>query len=221
MKATAQEQRDLRGAAAEYHVNNTLYRSLGAGRWKKDGSQQDFVLFDGILLPSPAEHRYNQPFTEVDHLLVSTKGVFAIETKSISGKVFGEKKSKKWHSAIANARYEQGLYDRGFTNPFKQNAYHIMAISKVLKDAGIQAWINNLVILVDADVYGWEPGHWGSEVANGLFLSANQAASYIQKQNDSLSLSDVQRIAKALNSYYLSTETNMATFRRNLPEAQA
>jgi hypothetical protein len=208
-----QDRIDVKGMAAEYHVNNTLHLELGAARYTVNSSQQDYILFDGILLPAPKTKR-DQPFTEVDHILISTKGVFAIETKSISGKVYGEKASHKWHSAQASTFKKDGLYDREFTNPFRQNSFHISAINELLKKAGIQTWATNIVALVDADESGWEEGHWGSEQRiPGLFLSAKEIVQHLNTLPDILSKSQVSEVASVLYPYYLKTEANMAEFR--------
>ncbi len=204
---------DMKGMAAEYHVNNTLHLELGAVRFDKNKSHQDCILFDGILLPAPQTER-EQPFTEVDHILISTKGVFAIETKSISGQVYGEKASHKWHSAQASSFKKNGLYDREFTNPFRQNSFHISAINDLLKKAGLKVWATNIVALVDANELGWEDGHWGGvKRIAGLFLSAKEIVQHLNTLPEILSESQVGEIANILHPYYLTTEANMAEFR--------
>lgn len=213
MSNSFQDIRDTKGKAAEYHINNTLNIKLGAVRFREESaSYEDTFLFDGILLPAPKTDRA-QPFTEVDHLLVCSKGVFSIETKSIAGKVFGEERSKKWNSAQASSFKQDGLYDRGFTNPFRQNAFHISAINQALKSANIKAWVTNFVVLVDADEYGWEPGHWGSEKIKNLFFSANEIVTKLKEMPDTLTRKEVREIASILHPYYRDTSKNMSEFR--------
>ena len=212
MSAKFKKITDEKGLAAEYHVNNTLHRELGAKRYDPDNFIQDAILFDGLLLPSPSKTR-GQPFTEVDHLFISRKGVLAIETKSISGKVYGERDSIKWNSAKPNARYEAGLYDRGFTNPFRQNGFHVAAISNVLKEGGYRNWVTNLIVLVDADASGWEDGKWGSDSISDLFLSAEELVAHIKSLEDSLNMTEVKAISKLFYPHYLATEGNMPEFK--------
>lgn len=204
---------DEKGMAAEYHVNSTLHLELGAVRYIPGKAGQDAILFDGMLLPSPSKKGRSQPFTEVDHLLISRKGIFAIETKSISGKVFGERESKKWNSAKPSDQYKDGLYDRGFTNPFKQNGFHIAAISSVLKEGGHRAWVSNIVVLVNADAAGWEEGSWGSDTVKDLFLSADDFVTHVESLDDVLTIEDVSSISESFYPYYLATEGNMAVFK--------
>jgi hypothetical protein len=202
--------RDERGRAAEYHVNNTLHRSLGAVRFREsDFPVESYYLFDGIILPA-GQARY----TEVDHLLVSVKGVFAVETKSIHGKVFGERNSQKWHSASPTKNGQ--LYDRGFTNPFKQNQLHISAIQDVLTGAGLKSWVNNVVVLVDADSTGWEPGHWGADPIQDLFLSAPELAKNISARESVFSLRETDRIARLFHRYYKERDVLRAKFNQQI-----
>ncbi|MBD3821877.1 MAG: NERD domain-containing protein [Thiotrichales bacterium] len=202
--------RDERGRAAEYHVNNTLHRSLGAVRFREsDFPVESYYLFDGIILPA-GQNRY----TEVDHLLVSAKGIFAIETKSIHGKVFGERNSQKWHSASPTKNGQ--LYDRGFTNPFKQNQLHISAVQDVLTNAELKSWVNNVVVLVDADSTGWEPGHWGADPIQDLFLSAKDLAKNILARESVFSLSETAHIARLFQRFYVERDALRVKFNEQI-----
>jgi hypothetical protein len=141
---------NLRGLAAEYHVNSTLHLELGAMPFEL--AEAGVYLFDGILIPNAIKG--HNPYTEIDHLLVCSKGVFSIETKSFAGEAFGEKSGKKWFTA--NRRESSREVDtRTLSNPFKQNNYHIVSLSALLKKGGVGSFINNFVVLVDANEYGW------------------------------------------------------------------
>lgn len=63
--------------------------------------------------------------TQIDHILVSTRGVFVIETKHYSGWIFADAKSQKW---------TQVLYKKKFTfqNPLRQNYKHLKTIQGIL-----------------------------------------------------------------------------------------
>lgn len=82
--------------------------------------------------PAPEYHLLNNitlPFrdgtTQIDHILISTKGVFVIETKHYAGWIFGEKAAKQW---------TQVLYKRKskFQNPMRQNFLHLKALQQLL-----------------------------------------------------------------------------------------
>ena len=74
--------------------------------------------------------------SQIDHVVVSPYGIFVIETKNISGHVYGAEFSQQW------TRYWRG-YKRGgyygtdnmsFDNPVLQNGAHVKALSERLQE---------------------------------------------------------------------------------------
>lgn len=63
--------------------------------------------------------------TQVDHVVVSTFGVFVIETKNLTGWIFGDEISRKWSQSIYAERYQ-------FRNPLHQNYKHVKAVEELL-----------------------------------------------------------------------------------------
>ncbi len=63
--------------------------------------------------------------TQIDHVLVSTKGIFVIETKNYSGWIFGDEKSKQWMQVIYRVKSR-------FQNPIHQNYLHLKTIEQLL-----------------------------------------------------------------------------------------
>ncbi len=63
--------------------------------------------------------------TQIDHILISTKGVFVIETKDYSGWIFGDEKSKQWMQVIYRVKSR-------FQNPIHQNYLHAKTIEQLL-----------------------------------------------------------------------------------------
>lgn len=57
--------------------------------------------------------------TQIDHIIVSTKGIFVIETKAFSGWIFGDKKLSVWTKTTRQGRKYP------FQNPLHQNYKHI------------------------------------------------------------------------------------------------
>ena len=62
---------------------------------------------------------------QIDHIVVSVYGIFVIETKNYKGLITGFEDSEYWIKNIFKNKYE-------FYNPIKQNAGHILALSKKL-----------------------------------------------------------------------------------------
>lgn len=80
-------------------------------------------IFDDILIS------YNGDFTQIDHLIVSSRGIFVVETKNLEGWIFGNQKIRTWTQSIYGNNYK-------FSNPLHQNFKHIKILSKAM---GMQA----------------------------------------------------------------------------------
>jgi len=70
--------------------------------------------------------------TQIDHVVVSTKGVFLIETKNFSGLLFGRANESHWTQVAGRTR-------RKFQNPLRQNYKHVrfMADNLQVKESAI------------------------------------------------------------------------------------
>ncbi|MCW6700669.1 NERD domain-containing protein [Anaerococcus sp. NML200537] len=66
--------------------------------------------------------------TQIDHLVVSTYGIFSIETKNYKGWIYGSEFGKNWTQNIYGNK-------KTFMNPILQNYAHIKAIENILKDS--------------------------------------------------------------------------------------
>ena len=62
---------------------------------------------------------------QIDHVIISTYGIFSIETKQYNGYITGSKYDKKWVRHLKNKK----IY---YTNPIRQNYGHIKALAKLL-----------------------------------------------------------------------------------------
>ena len=83
--------------------------------------------------------------TQIDHILISTKGIFIIETKNYSGWIFGDEASKQWTQVIYLGRYK-------FQNPIRQNQLHIKAMQKLL-DFLPKDQIHSIVVFTGSAVF--------------------------------------------------------------------
>ncbi|MEE1124873.1 MAG: nuclease-related domain-containing protein [Acutalibacteraceae bacterium] len=78
-------------------------------------------VFKNVYLP------HNGKTTEIDIVLITSKGIFVIENKNYAGWVFGDEKYKYWHHTYRNGEKYK------FFNPIWQNQTHINALSNFLK----------------------------------------------------------------------------------------
>lgn len=84
------------------------------------------VGIDGVCLRNVFVPRKNGSTTEIDILYITRKGMFVIESKNISGYIFGNSKHKQWTTSLKSGRYGSKKYR--FFNPIWQNNAHINAL---------------------------------------------------------------------------------------------
>lgn len=86
---------------------------------------------------------------QIDHLIISSYGVFVIETKNYSGTIYGQENSEKFTQYIGKQKNE-------FYSPIKQNRGHIYSLKKVLgeyKYISLIAFSGNSKIKVKSDTF--------------------------------------------------------------------
>jgi len=63
--------------------------------------------------------------TQIDHVLISTFGIFVIETKNVKGWIFGGKDDAQWTQVLFGKKYR-------FQNPLRQNYRHTKSLADFL-----------------------------------------------------------------------------------------
>ena len=73
---------------------------------------------------------YNNKTTEIDVVMITTKGIFVFESKNYSGWIFGTETQRKWtqslHIGYGDTQKEH------FFNPIMQNEYHIKYLKNLI-----------------------------------------------------------------------------------------
>lgn len=106
----------------------------------------DFIILDDVVLLTN-----NRTTSQIDHIVVSKYGIFAIETKNYRGTIYGQDNQDGWTQVIpTDVNYRSNPYKtytyitkNKFYNPVKQSIGHTYAIKNKLK-----AWKNLPVIPV-------------------------------------------------------------------------
>ncbi|NRH43690.1 NERD domain-containing protein [Pseudomonas sp. MS15a(2019)] len=85
--------------------------------WQLD--KQTYRRLHNVTLPTP------DGTTQIDHVFLSRYGIFVVETKNLSGWIFGNERQAQW---------TQKLYRRTFKfqNPLRQNYKHLKALEAIL-----------------------------------------------------------------------------------------
>ena len=86
------------------------------GRLKK----KDYIVINDMMLPAA-----NGRTSQIDHVVVSTRGIFVIETKNHAGRISGGEHAQYWHQNLSSQ-------SRTFYNPLLQNRSHLRAIRRIL-----------------------------------------------------------------------------------------
>ena len=96
-------------------------------------------LINDLYLINPQ----NGMSSQIDHLLISTRGLFVVETKNISGVLYGNNDLPNWTQVLANGNVIHEFY-----NPVKQNGTHISTLKKVLKT---DVQMENIIVFVQVN----------------------------------------------------------------------
>lgn len=99
----------MKGVSGEFQVNLAATFFL---------NKETYRLFKNVTLPT------EDGTTQIDHVIVSRYGVFVIETKNMTGWIFGSPQQKIWTQKIYR-------HTTKFQNPLHQNYKH----KKTLQDA--------------------------------------------------------------------------------------
>lgn len=176
------------GAEGERRVSSTLSRKL---------DNRDYILLDDITLPT------THGTTQVDHIVLSRYGVFVIETKNMSGWIFGDENQARWTQVMHR-------YKSQFQNPLRQNYHHVKVVQGLL---GIkQDQLENLVAFVGSA----EPK---TEMPPNVFWSRSDLFNYIaSRQTARFTDAEFRDFAHKLRSCAL--ETNPETRRAHVKHVQ-
>jgi hypothetical protein len=82
---------------------------------------------------------------QIDHIIISTYGIFVIETKNYDGWIHGNENSEYWTQSIYKMKTK-------FRNPIKQNWAHIYALKEILSDFGQAIYHPIIVFAGDAEL---------------------------------------------------------------------
>ncbi len=92
--------------------------SAGEAAWGLPASE--YAVFHNLTLRTP------RGTTQIDHVIVSRYGVFVIETKHMTGWIFGSEDARFWTK-------KNRQHTLRFLNPLQQNEGHIKALSRLVR----------------------------------------------------------------------------------------
>lgn len=108
-------------------------------------------------------------FSQIDHIIISRKGVFVVETKNFSGRITVNETSEYWWQGFGVRGYK-------FYSPIQQNEGHISALKYLLRNPNLP--YVNIVAFVGGAVFS-DPS-LPDGVYRGVLSSVRGIKSYSQ-----------------------------------------
>ena len=115
-----------KGLQGELIVRNALGKNVAGEKY----------IVNNLLI-SDGEHKSSQ----IDHVLINRNGIFVIETKNYSGRIYGSERDQEWTQVLNYGRRKYKHY-----NPLRQNATHIYRLKQL---TGTTLPLNSAVVLVN------------------------------------------------------------------------
>lgn len=109
---------------------------------------QEILRDDDILLNNVKLYADNKQ-AEADNIIINSRGIFIFEVKNLRGTLLGDEDTYDWLQ-IKDAGYGNA-YQKTVKNPIKQVKRQIYILSKLLKDNGINIWIEGYVFFVQGN----------------------------------------------------------------------
>jgi hypothetical protein len=119
----------IKGKIGERKIALLLKRSVG----------RNSRIINDVIIPDE-----NGKTSQIDHIVISPSGIHVIETKNISGRIYGDENQLNWTQVLQFGRIKNKIY-----NPFKQNKTHIFRLRKIL---GNSVKICSYVVFVQGNI---------------------------------------------------------------------
>ena len=118
-------------------IGETIIRIV-IGRNTVNQKQQKYVINNLVLEITPGKT------SQVDHVVINPNGVFVIETKNYSGRIYGNESQLNWTQVLNYGKVKNHFY-----SPIKQNQTHVYAIQEIIKQ---DVPIDTLVVFVKGNI---------------------------------------------------------------------
>lgn len=136
----------LKSPWAKGHIGELLVRLFA--HWQLD--KQTYRRLHNVTLDTP------DGTTQIDHVFLSPYGIFVLETKNMSGWIFGSEKQAQWTQKLHKRTFK-------FQNPLRQNYKHQSPGSHPWRQPRAPAlghYLRRRQHLQDRNASQRDPGHW-------------------------------------------------------------
>ena len=111
---TQEEIGKRKGRYGETYIATVLKNCMQAGD----------TLLNNVILSDP----HSDLSVEIDHILLSRRGIFVVETKNRSGDIYGNDEAERWIQILGDGSIRHEFY-----SPVKQSIAHAKKVSYVTK----------------------------------------------------------------------------------------
>lgn len=144
----------------------------------------------------------NDTTTEIDVLMLCSKGIFVFESKNYGGWIFGSENQKNWHQTLPKGK--GGSQNICFYNPIMQNNSHIKHLKTILGNQ-IPMW-SIIVFSERCTLKNIQVESNNVRVIKRNDVASTITAIYNQTPSDSLSEDDIKELYAKLYPYTQVTD---------------
>lgn len=156
----------------------------------------------------------NGETTEIDMLMISSKGIFVFEIKNYSGWIFGNENQKNWYQTLPAGKGKS--HKEVFYNPIMQNESHVNHLYKFIKESSS---IYSVVVFSDKCTFK-DIKISGSNSGLVYLSQLDEFVSNILNQSNDVVL-DENRIISIYDALYPSSQTSMEQKAQHIQNVQA
>lgn len=115
-----------------------MFIKIIIGRQSTQQGKEKFVIHNLLLQDE------NGKTSQTDHVVINSEGVFVIETKNYSGRIYGNDSQREWTQVLNYGKVKNHFY-----SPVRQNYTHVCRIKEIIPD-GIP--IYSIVVFVKGNI---------------------------------------------------------------------
>lgn len=177
-----------KGAVGEREVKRTIHRNI----------RQTKYIINNLIIKN------GDKTAELDHVLITNNGIFVIETKNLSGQVYGTENRREWTQVLSYGKAKYPFY-----NPIMQNNTHITALKRLLK---LKDGVYSIVVFPRAVLMNKLPDYVGG--LNNMIKEINR------KYEILFSDEEIKNIYQKLVHYKNTTSVSRRKHIRNVKKTQ-
>ncbi|MCM3729799.1 NERD domain-containing protein [Neobacillus cucumis] len=173
----------------------TLKGKIGENKVKKTLEQLDpslYTSFHDLYIPIKNGSKTSQ----VDHVVLSPKGLFVIETKNYKGWITGSEQSQQWNQTNYSRKDK-------FRNPILQNYGHIMALKEYLGELVDKVPFYSIIVFGDQAEL-----KFNTDFKNAFVIKRNSLLDVIKGHGEPISLNHNELNKLKQRIHKLSTRTH-------------